>query len=426
MTAMRTPGPAAAATPRLRPRAASGTGRALGAALHRFARDTRAAAGIATAMLIIGFLGAGALIVDHLWLYDQRDVLKTAAEAASSAATLELGKELSKNPNASKEELKAALEPVARRYILVNLSHLPSERLTEAKNTLKVSFEGSDWAQGTVKVTATANLGGTLFSRYLPLLGNYEGPDRIQVEAGFDSDSTPAEVVLAIDISTSIYPLVLVDDDEPSAGNQDTRIDIVKDAALNLVDIIKPDADNRVAVGIVPWHTQVRLESDTADYWVRGGRGWAVRPKKRRYEVPYLNCDRFRPGTCTNLPAGIEETLPDDHNRWEQCLDEDRMGSGADSTAALPGTIAESLAPPSKNNPFAQSFFPAGYGISYQCRDPQSPNFPAGLESQRCYELPPGADWTHLRDQHGVTWFRSPEARPSVTSVRGKPQGSCR
>ena len=60
---------------------------------------------------------------------------------------------------------------------MVNLAHLPSERLTKAKDTLNISFEGSDLAQGTVKVTATANLGGTLFSRYLPLLGNYEGPE---------------------------------------------------------------------------------------------------------------------------------------------------------------------------------------------------------------------------------------------------------
>ena len=399
MTAMRTPGPAAAATSRPRPRAAAGAGRALGAALRRFARDTRAAAGIATALLIIGFLGAGALIVDHLWLYDQRDVLKTAAEAASSAATLELGKELSKNPNASKEELKTALEPVAKRYILVNLSHLPSERLTEAENTLKISFEGSDWAQGTVKVTATANLGGTLFSRYLPLLGNYEGPDRIQVEAGFESDSKPAEVVLAIDISHSMKSNLAGDKDPPAGSKTDpARIDIVKDAALNLVKIINPDADNRVAVGVVPWHIQVRLESDTADYWVRGGRGWAVYPTQRFYEVPYVNCDRRNANACTNLPDGELQQLPDRASffeGWKGCLTEARTGSG--TAAELPKTAADRFAPPSQN-PFAQGYFSSGFGNAYKCLDPRSADFPTGVKYQACYQIPSGMDAAQLRE----------------------------
>ena len=35
---------------------------------------------------------------------------------------------------------------------------------------------------------------------------------------------------------------------------------------------------------------------------------------------------------------------------------------------------------------------------------------------QRCYGLPPGAVETHLRDQHGVTWFKSPQGCPSQTA----------
>ena len=394
MTAMRTPGPAAAATPRprLRPRAAAGAGRALGAALRRFARDTRAAAGIATAMLTIGVLGGAALIVDHVWLYDQRDVLKTAAEAASTAATLELGK----NSTATEADLR----PVAERYIVVNLAHLPSERLTKAKETLVISFEGSDLAQGTVKVTATADLGGTLFSRHLPLLGNYEGPeDGIKVEAGVDSDSKPAEVVLAIDISTSME-WNLAQDDVPPAGSPDSRIEIVKRAASDLVDILKPDADNRVAVGVVPWHIQVRLESDTADYWVRGGRGWAVYPTQRFYEVPYVNCDRRNANACTNppLPDGELQPLPDRatiYEGWKGCLTEARTGSG--TAAELPKTAADRFAPPSQN-PFAQGYFSSGFGNAYKCLDPRSADFSTrGLQYQACYQIPSGMDAAELR-----------------------------
>ena len=347
--------------------------------LRRFVRDTRAAVGIAAALLTVGTAAATALIVDHIWLYDQRDVLKTAAEASSIAATLEFNE----NPTVSEAELGA----IARRYVVVNLGHLSSGRLQEAKDSLKIALDVNR-AQRSVKVTATADLGGTLFSRHLPLLGSYKGPQTIQVEAGVESDSQPAEVVLAIDTSHSMEAS-LEGFGTPTSSSNPPRIDIVKQAALNLVDILKPDADNQVAVGIVPWHIQVRLDSTTADHWVRGGRGWAARPKKRRYEVPYLNCDRRNANACTNLPAAIEETLPGpDHKAWERCLDEHRMGS--DSTAAQPGTIAERLAPPSKDNHFAQGFFTPGFGIALECLDPGSPGFPAGVQYQRCYRLASG------------------------------------
>ena len=353
-------------------------------AIRRFARDTRAVAGIAAALLTVGTVAGAALIVDHVWLVDQRDVLKTAAEAASTAATLELVH----NPGISDADLQA----VAERYVLINLAHLPSGRLQKAKDSLEVDLDLDNKAHGTVKVIATADLGGTLFSRHLPLLGNYEGPeDGIKVEAGVDSDSKPAEVVLALDISTSME-FNLAGNATPLPGSQvdPARIDIIKKAALDLVHILEPDADNRVAVGVVPWHTQVRLDSATAGNWEK--KGWAVHPRKRRYEVPYLNCGIVgrsrRRADCTNLPAGVEQALPPpDHQAWAQCLDEHRTGSG--TTAAQPGTLAERLAPPSQN-PFAQTWFPAGFGFAYQCLNPQSDDFPADLRSQYCYELPSG------------------------------------
>ena len=279
---------------------------------------------------------------------------------------------------------------------MVNLSHLPSERLTEAKNTLTISFGGSDWAQGTVKVTATANLGGTLFSRYLPLL-RLEKEPIVGVEAGVDSNSKPAEVVLAIDTSTSME-WNLAGDDVPPAGSPHARIEIVKKAASDLVDILNPDADNRVAVGVVPWHIQVRLESDTADYWVRGGRGWAVYPTQRFYEVPYVNCDRRRANACTNLPDGELQQLPDRatiHEGWKGCLTEARTGSG--TAAELPKTAADRFAPPSQN-PFAQGYFSSGFGNAYQCLDPRSADFPTGVQYQACYQMPSGMDDAQLRE----------------------------
>ena len=280
--------------------------------------------------------------------------------------------------------------------MVINLAHLPSERLTKAKDTLKIFLDDSGRAQGTVNVTATANLGGTLFSRYLPLLGNYEGPGAIQVKAGVDSNSKPAEVVLAIDISTSME-YSLEGPGAPTSSSNPPRIDVVKRAASDLVDILKPDADNRVAVGVVPWHIQVRLDSDTANYWVRGGRGWAVYPTQRFYEVPYLNCDRRNANACTNLPDGVAQSLPGSPpHAWKRCLAEARTGSG--TAAALPETAAARFAPPSQN-PFAQGFFTSGFGNAYQCLDPRSADFPTtGVRYQACYQIPSGMDAAQLRE----------------------------
>ena len=400
MTAMRTTG-SGPLTPRRLPRPArlrAAAGRIIPAALRRFLRETRAAAGIAAALLTVGTVAGAALIVDHVWLYDQRDVLKTAAEAASMAATLELGN----NSGASDEDLKA----VAKRYLEFNLAHLPAKRLEAAKQSLVEDPKKKyypitlvvDRAQGTVKVTATADLGGTLFSRHLSLLGNYEGPeDGIKVEAGVDSNSKPAEVVLAIDISHSMEFSLEGPGGAPTSSSNPPRIDVVKRAASDLVDILKPDADNRVAVGVVPWHIQVRLESDTADHWVRGGRGWAVYPTERFYEVPYLNCDRRNAKACTNLPDGVAQSLPGSTPHiWKGCLAEARTGSG--TAAALPETAAARFAPPSQN-PFAQGFFTSGFGNAYQCLDPRSADFPTtGVRYQACYQIPSGMDAAQLRE----------------------------
>ena len=168
-------------------------------------------------------------------------------------------------------------------------------------------------------------------------------------------------------------------------------------AASDLVDILKPDADNRVAVGVVPWHIQVRLDSDTANYWVRGGRGWAVYPTQRFYEVPYLNCDRRRANACTNLPDGELQQLPDRatiYEGWKGCLTEARTGSG--TAAELPKTAADRFAPPSQN-PFAQGYFSSGFANAYKCLDPRSADFPTGVQYQACYQIPSGMDAAELR-----------------------------
>ncbi len=235
--------------------------------VRAFVQDTRAGAtAIASAAVTVMTVGGAALIVDHVWLYDQRDVLKTAAEAGAIAATLDIDRQLAKNPRISDADLKAALEPVAKRYVLANLAHLAPKRFRKAKKSLELKLD-LDRTQRTVGVTARADLGGTLFSRNLPLLGNHVGPEKVAARAGVESESTPVEVVLAIDVSGSMQSSL--DRGIYDAGNN--AIDNVKRAARELVDILNPNGYDRVAVGIVPWYAAVRLDTQSAKRC--GGRG---------------------------------------------------------------------------------------------------------------------------------------------------------
>ena len=304
--------------------------------LRRFARDTRAAAGIAAALLTVGTVAGAALIVDHVWLYDQRDVLKTAAEAASIAATIDIDRQLAKNPRINDPDLEAALLPVAKRYVLVNLAHLPAKRLAEAKQSLDKDEDGDgnsdgiildvNRAQRTVKVTVKADLGGTLFSRNLPLVGGYEGPETITVKAGVESESTPIEVVLTIDVSGSMDSTI-----KTLVWSQtNSRLVVVKRAAKDLVTILDPNGYNRVAVGITPWYAATRLDAQSATKWAN--KGWAA----------YA-------GTDSPLPA-VEERCFDGRR-----FDDRPTDGGIPKVPEPTATAAALLAPPGEDTPFAQA-----------------------------------------------------------------------
>ena len=341
-----------------------------------FIKDTRAGAtAIAAAAVTVMTVGATALITDHLWLVDQRDVLKSAADAATLAATLDVDHQLESNPLINDADLEAALLPVAERYVLINLAHLSSERFKEAKNTLEITLD-LNRAQRTVSVTAKADLGGTLFSRSLPLLGNYKGAEATVVRAGVESETTPVEVVLAIDISTSMRKDLDGGGFNPAPGN--SRMDIVKRAAKRLVDILEPDARNRVAVGIVPWSTNVRLDAATATRWAR--EGWARYPKRRTYPIPW-HCAR-----CTVAPV-VDDLPGAPPGAWQGCFDGHRLaGKRGRGRARLPKLTADALfVSPDVRNPFAQSYFHPLPERMYRCRDTSEvPEI--GYSSYICYE----------------------------------------
>ena len=331
-----------------------------------FWRDTRAAATALTAIVIaLMTIGAGALITDHVVLVDQRDTLKDASSSAAIAATQEMDRLLEADSNISNNDLKAALKPIARGYIVANLLHLPKDRYDRAIQTLVVKVRPNR-SRGTVDVRAEADLGGFLFAPQLPLLGGVNQIEAMVGKSGVKSATNPVEVVLAIDVSGSMR--------NPLEGGQrqgvDSRMMIVKKAARQLVDILDPTGSNRVAIGVVPWTVAVRLDSATARKWRR--KGWARYPKRRTYPIPYrcTNC------TITPVVHKLPVRRPD---AWEGCLDGHRMAG----RTAIPEISTPDLLEPPSTTPFAQSYFPAWHGLSYQCL--ASSEIPAGAVNY-CWE----------------------------------------
>ena len=251
--------------------------------LSDFVRDTRGGGtSIVATLVAVMVVAAAALIVDHNWLFGQRDIIKSASDSAAIAATIEMRRPGVLDQFKTDEELEDHLEEVAKNYMLLSLTHLSAEQFKEAEESLVVTVDPDREAK-TVSVKAEADLGGTLFSRELEILGNYEGPEKIGGKAAVEGVSNPIEVVLAIDVSGSMGRRL---DGEVAKGDgSDSRMAIVKGAAQTLVDIVGPDEDKRIAVGLVPWHAQVRLEETMRQEWET--RGWAKYPKRRHFGATY-------------------------------------------------------------------------------------------------------------------------------------------
>ena len=335
---------------------------------------------MAAAAVTVMTVGGAALIIDHVWIVDQRDTLKSGANAAALAATHELIRHLDEDPGVSDATLDAALYGVAKRYVAMNLTHLPPDRFTRALKTLVVEVT-ADRAGRSVDVAAQADLGGFLFAGHLAFLSGVTGPkDGLRAVAAVDSVSVPVEVVLALDVSGSME----ADLHGFTGTRNESRMSIVKRAAKHLVEILDPDADDGVAVGVVPWAQVVRLDRGQAARWEANG--WARYPTRRVYGTPY----RCRPaGRCTP-PGEIEEDLPTGvavSEAWRGCLDGHRMGGGVGTRAALP-RADEFLTLPSANT-FAKAYFVPTHGAAYSCLGAP---LPTDYRAQICYEgdPPPG------------------------------------
>ena len=255
-----------------------------------FLRETRAATGIAGVLLALMTLGGVALVTDHVWLTHHRELLKNAADAAVTAATIRL---LELPASMSDNDVDSHLQPIAERYVRFNLvGNLPEKARARMDKTLKVDLT-LNRDLGTVAVSASADMGGTLLSKQILA---YAGPkDGIAVKSGAEGMAGATELVLAIDVTGSM--LESLDGERVGADDPTSRISIVKEAAGDLIEILSSRDNSKIAVGIVPWNYRVRLNQATRTRWEDSG--WAVYPSKRTYPHP------------TRGPPGVEKYLPE-------------------------------------------------------------------------------------------------------------------
>ncbi len=340
--------------------------------LFRFLRETRAAAGIVGVLLTMMTLGGVAFVTDHLWLTHHRDLLKNAADAAVTATTNRL---LALPESISDDDVKSQLQALAIRYVRTNLvGNVPEDALARMDETLKVDVK-LNRRMGTVAVSASAEMGGTLLSKQLLA---YAGPkDGITVESGAEGSFEATEIVLVLDVTTSMLRKMGRGWSGPS------RLSIVKRAAEDLVEVFASNENSPVAVGIVPWNYRVRLNGATRERWEDNG--WAVYPTERTYPHPTrgeLGADRHPPERQA-LPQ--RERIPGACRRWAGCLDRRVLDSSLRQSfsAALPS-----------REPFLMTFFtdqtakPYLEYASYACQayTPEEARVNSS-ETPYCYDL---------------------------------------
>lgn len=344
--------------------------------VRRFLVDTRAAVGVMSALVTVMFLGATALIVDHVWLVGQRDATKNAVDAATLAATLELEGLTGEMSEADSTRVAAA----ARRYALLNLlGNTPSANAAQVRRSLQVDVPES--AGGKVELAVRADLGGTLLSR--GLLG-YAGPGSIEQRASVQPSLAPTELVLAFDMSISMRRDLA--GGNLRYGDENSRMEIVKRAALDLLDVLEAAGTGSrapFAVGLVPWHHHVRLGAAARAAWEANG--WATYATQRDYPHPPPGKGPASPAHPVTQTLPAKSTLPARCAAWAGCLDlrTDRM--------ALPSA-----------SPFVMRFFspepgiyaPYSYYVSFKCQTYTSTQaYTNGWRYARCY------DWSGLETQ---------------------------
>ena len=217
-----------------------------------FLRSTRAGATAFTAVLAtIMTVGATTVLVEHKRLVDHRDVVKSAASAASVAAT----RELSSIPAEwTDTQVEQHLLSMSHKWAMLNVLASPYGTDLDPSD-VDVSLQ-VDRTAGTVSVTVETDGHDMLMAKMFGV----DQTGKRRSTSGAERVRDPVDVVLAIDMSGSMGHTM----DGSRGDPADHRIEIVRRAASNLVDIVGAPA----SIALVPWTNYVNTDIiDWPDEW---------------------------------------------------------------------------------------------------------------------------------------------------------------
>lgn len=152
---------------------------------------------------------------------------------------------------------------------------------------------------------ARADLGGTPLSKWFL---DYGGPaDGIAVEAGAGASISATELVLAIiDVTGSM--LDNLDGARVASSDPSSRINLVRTAARDLVDLLASRENSTIAVGLVPWSYRVRLGHEPETELARGANmGTRHRRWRRGSPPPHAGFPSSRTGASCQTGQGAPE-----------------------------------------------------------------------------------------------------------------------
>jgi hypothetical protein len=233
-----------------------------------FFGDTRAGAvGISAVLITLMCFGGTAFVSDHVVLLHHRNILQAAATSASIAATQHMAK---LDTGLTDKELAAALEPLARRYVLANL---PAGTREAVRDSLEVTLT-PDREAGVVGVEVAAPLGGAIVGRHI--WGRLV--EKTVASSGAERIVAPVDLVLAIDVTGSMDSSIYT---KGAFLEEDRRINVVRNAAQLLIKALYDQGGGdtgHVSVGLVPFNTTVNVGASRQDWVSDLGQGHKVIP----------------------------------------------------------------------------------------------------------------------------------------------------
>ena len=114
-----------------------------------------------------------------------------------------------------------------------------------------------------------------------------------------------------------------------AAGHRDSRMEIVKRAALDLLDVLGAAAANtgdnaQLAIGVVPWHHMVRLGATARTKWKDSD--WATFPTEHDYPHPPDGKGPAAPAHPVRQTLPAQGALGSRCRAWQGCLESRASG----------------------------------------------------------------------------------------------------